>query len=223
MSCSTTENKAPPLGCAPGASSPRTTGPATSPDWLRRVPPWRFGRLIPCFLHCQHLSLQTRMALKHHAAPQFFRISDPPRKGAPGPRAPAAGRFAIPPRIGETSVSESPSLGFEHDFGRIAASLSNRCRPAPERGRGGFRMGRTQPHGIDEPHGTAPAPIFGVRPAYCQESELACCIWLNDVRARPRKASPRRASSSSSPFGRVCRADHASKNHPREASDTSLD
>ena len=39
-------------------------------------------------------------------------------------------------------------------------------------------MGRTQPHGIDEPHGTAPAPIFGVRPAYCQESELACCIWL---------------------------------------------
>ena len=38
-------------------------------------------------------------------------------------------------------------------------------------------MGRTQPHGIDEPH-AAPAPIFGVRPAYCQESELACCIWL---------------------------------------------
>ena len=34
-------------------------------------------------------------------------------------------------------------------------------------------MGRTQPHGIDEPHGTAPAPIFGVRPAYCQESECS--------------------------------------------------
>ena len=42
-------------------------------------------------------------------------------------------------------------------------------------------MGRT-PRGIDEAYGTAPAPIFGVRPAYCQESELACCFgsqWGN--------------------------------------------
>ena len=34
---------------------------------LRGVPARRFH-----FLHCRHLSLQTRVPLKHHAAPQFF-------------------------------------------------------------------------------------------------------------------------------------------------------
>ena len=57
------------------------------------------------FLHCQHLSLQTRMALKHHAAPQFFWISKPPSEGAPR-RPPAATRSATRPRTGESPISE---------------------------------------------------------------------------------------------------------------------
>ena len=54
------------------------------------------------------------MALKHHAAPQFFWSLDPPREGAPR-RAPAVSRFAAQPRIGKTWVFEC-SLGLEHDF-----------------------------------------------------------------------------------------------------------
>ena len=80
------------------------------------------------FSHCRHLSLQTPMALKHHAAPQFFWILNPPGEGAPR-RHPAAARFATRPR-----TSESPSvprLGFEHESGQFAAALSNRCQPAP--------------------------------------------------------------------------------------------
>ena len=60
------------------------------------------------------------MALKHHAAPQFFRIPDPPREGAPG-RPPAAGRFAAQPRIGKTWVFERsqprPGARFRPDRG----------------------------------------------------------------------------------------------------------
>ena len=83
------KHQAPPLGFGLGVSIPWTTGPATSRDWPRRGPPWRSGRLNPCFLHCRHLSLQTRMALKHHAAPQFFWILTRLGEGAPR-RAPAA-------------------------------------------------------------------------------------------------------------------------------------
>ena len=48
---------------------------------------------------------------------------------------------------------------------RFRASRPKRCQPAPERGPGGFRMGRTQPHGIAGHHGPAASPIFNVNPA----------------------------------------------------------
>ena len=41
-------------------------------------------------------------------------------------------------------------------------------QPAPEPGRGGFRMGRTQPHGIAGHHGPAAAPIFNATPGYVE-------------------------------------------------------
>ena len=46
------------------------------------------------------------MALKHHAAPEFFRILRPPGEGAPR-RPPSAARFASGPRTGAT-------LDFKH-------------------------------------------------------------------------------------------------------------
>ena len=51
------------------------------------------------------------MGSKHHAAPKLFRIPGPPGEGA-SRRPPTAARVAT-------------RVGFEHDFGRMAASLAN--------------------------------------------------------------------------------------------------
>ena len=97
--------------------------------------------------------------------PNFFGFwTRPPGSCPDGPRQPAV------LRVDHASVHlrfrRVPRLGFEHDFGGIAPPLSNRCQPAPERGRGGFRMGRTQPHGISAYHAARVLLILEVRPAY---------------------------------------------------------
>ena len=77
----------------------------------------------------------------------FFLILNLFREGAPR-RPLSAARFASRPRAGESLISGCALPTFRARFGQIGPSLSNQCRQAPERGRGGFRMGRTQPHGI---------------------------------------------------------------------------
>ena len=90
--------------------------------------------------------------------PNFFGFGSRPRKVRPDdPRRPPVLRpDHAPARARFPSV---PCPGFEHDSGRFAAALSKRCQPAPERGRGGDRMGRTQAHGVT-------GPIVRVHPAY---------------------------------------------------------
>ena len=65
--------------------------------------------------------------------PNFFGFRTRPGRVRPdGPRRPAV----LPPNHASARPGflSAPSLGLEHDFGRIAASLSKRCRPAAERG-----------------------------------------------------------------------------------------
>ena len=100
------------------------------------------------------------MPLKHHAAPQFFWILKPLGEGASRRPSPVC----------------VPRLGFEHDVGRIAPSLSNRCQQAPERGRGGFRMGRTQAHGVAG-HRGAPCFCFA-HPAGQPRARAGAKAWL---------------------------------------------
>ena len=77
------------------------------------------------------------MALKHHAAPQFFRSLDPPREGAPR-RAPAVSRFAARARIGETSSFEcsQPRPGA-----RFLAGSRRPCQNGAGQPRNGVREG----------------------------------------------------------------------------------
>ena len=96
--------------------------------------------------------------------PNFFGFwARPPGSCPDGPRQPAVLRADH--ATVHLRFRAAPHLGFEHDFGRIAPPLSDRCQPAPERGRGGFRIGRTQPHGIAGHHGLAAVPIFNFTPA----------------------------------------------------------
>ena len=60
------------------------------------------------FRHCRDSAPQTPMALKHHAAPQFFRILSPPA----GTAFREAGRFASRPRTGESPISACPPPRF---------------------------------------------------------------------------------------------------------------
>ena len=68
--------RAPRPGCAPGASSPRTTGPA-----LHQI---GFGGSFVAFRQANSIFYIASIChskhawLKHHAAPQFFGISKPP-------------------------------------------------------------------------------------------------------------------------------------------------
>ena len=117
------------------------------------------------------------MALKHHAAPIFLDFGPARRDGAP--TAPGGRPFCEPTTHG------CPVL--EPDVGPIAPCLSNRCQPAPERGRGGFRMGRTQPHQIAG-HGPAAAPIFSTQPPVM----LSACSGPPGQKAT--QPAPRRAA-----------------------------
>jgi len=133
------------------------------------------------------------MALKHHAATQFFFDFQAARGGC-APTTPGGRPFCeqtTHPR--EPDFSSVPRLGFEHDSGRFVHALSKQCQPAPERGRGGFRMGRTQPHGIAEHHRTALAPNFGFHPA--------CVEWLfRASRPKRHQPAPRRAAHGAKSF-----------------------
>ena len=95
---------APPLGCAPGASSPRTTGPATSPDWLRWVPPWRLGAPVPFFTLPAFITPNTHGSKTPCRTPIFLEFG--PAPGGCAPTGPAVSRFAARARIGETSSFE---------------------------------------------------------------------------------------------------------------------
>ena len=101
------------------------------------------------------------MPLKHHAAPHFFWILKPLGEGASRRPSPAC----------------VPRLSFEHDVGRIAPSLSNRCQQAPERGRGGFRMGRTQAHGVAR-HRCPPCFCFAHLPGSPEKARAGAKAWL---------------------------------------------
>ena len=104
--------------------------------------------------------------------PNFFGFGSRPGRVCPGDarRPPVLRPDHAPATVPFPSV---PCLGFEHDSDRFAASLSKRCQPAPERGRGGFRMGRTQPPKIAKHHGTAPPSFFGVHPVYLLHTSSA--------------------------------------------------
>ena len=118
--------------------------------------------------------------------PNFFGFwARPPGWCPDGPRRPAVLR-ADHARM-RARFSAQPPLVLEPDVGRIAPCLSNRCQPAPERGRGGFRMGRTQPHRIAG-HGPAAAPIFSTQPPVM----LSACSGPPGQKAT--QPAPRRAA-----------------------------
>ena len=102
------------------------------------------------------------MALKRHAAPQFFGFCVRPARVRPdGPQALPVLR-ADHARARPSILSIDPAYAWR----LFRARRPKRCRQASERGPGGFRMGRAQPHGIVEHHEPAPAPIFNTTPGW---------------------------------------------------------
>ena len=101
------------------------------------------------------------MALKHHAAPQFFWSLDSPREGAPR-RAPAVSRFAARARIGETSSFECsqprPGARFLAGSRRPCQNGAGQPRNGVREGLGWVEPSRTESRGTTVPRNP---PIFG--------------------------------------------------------------